>query len=140
MELLLDPFLYVNFQRAKHLFVPLDGRLQSKQHSLCRIKVGNDPIRNRNRCRRNANRLRIETKIHNQFFRRAGDSAKVGVSRTNIGVVKLNGHGSRFRCLRFRHDQFVKKELGFRTLTTTVGATGKFWEIRIFNRKAAPRW
>ena len=103
IELLLDPFLHVNFQRAEHLLVPLDRRLQSQQHPLCRVKIGNDPIRNGNRRRGNANRLRIETKVHNQFFGRAGDSAKVGVSRVHIGIIKFNGLGSRFRGLRFGH-------------------------------------
>ena len=105
--LLFHSFLHVNFQRSEGLFVALNGRLQGKQHSLCREEIGYDSIGYGNRRRGNANRLRIETEVDDEFFRGSSYTAKVGIRCGDIGVVKLDGQSGIFRGLLFGH---VRKE------------------------------
>jgi len=85
-----DPFLHVGFQHAEGLLVPLNRQLQSVQHPLGRKEIRDNPLRNGDRLRGNAKRLRIETKVDNQFFGRTSNAAKVGVERQRLRVVNLD--------------------------------------------------
>ena len=109
LELLLHSFLHINFQRSERLFVPLDGRLQGEQHSLCRVKVGNDSVINRNRCRWKTYRLRIKSEVDDQFFGRARYATKVRIGCADFGVIKLDRRRRRsvFRDLCFGHNEII---------------------------------
>jgi len=102
-RLLPDTLLHINFQRAEGLLMPMNGRLKGKQHAFCCIKIGNDSVIHRNRCCGKTNRLRIETEVDNQFFGRARYAAKVGVSRTDFGVIELDRLDGGFGGLCFGH-------------------------------------
>ena len=87
-----DPLLHVGLQHAEGGFVPLDRQLQGVQHALRRVEVRDDPLRHRNRMRRHSERLRIQTEIDDQFFRRARDAAEVGVKSHHLGIVDFHLH------------------------------------------------
>ena len=87
-----DPLLHVRLQHAEGGFVPLDGQAQGVQHALGRVEVRDDPLRDRNRMRRHSERLRIQAEIDDQFFRRAGNTAEVGVQRHHLGIVDFHLH------------------------------------------------
>ena len=67
----------------------LNGQLKRVQHSFGGIKVGDDPLTDRNRMTRYTKRLRIKAEIDNQFFRSSGDAAEIGVIRRNLRNVNL---------------------------------------------------
>ena len=53
-------------------------------------KARDDPLRNRERMRRRAERLRIQTEINDQPPRRAGHPAEIGVRRRDLRVVNFH--------------------------------------------------
>gem|GEM_PF-5129289 len=69
---------------------------------------------------RNADWLRIKTEINNQLFGRAGNATKVGVSRTHVGVVELDGLGCGFRKLFFGHGKWVRVKTCLENLPRTA--------------------
>ena len=85
-----DPLLDVGFQHAEGRLVPLNGHLQGMQHPLGREEVGDDPLRNHDRLGGDAKRLRIQTEVDDQLFRRARDAAEIGVAGQCLGVVDLD--------------------------------------------------
>lgn len=68
----------------------LNGHAQSVKDALGSVEVGDNALRNGNRSGRNSNRLRVETEIDNQFFRRTGNAAEIGVAGYSFVVVDLN--------------------------------------------------
>ena len=80
----------VGLEGSEGLLVPVDGKLQRVQHALGRIVVRHDPLRNDDRLRGHAHRLRVERKIDDQLFGGAGDAAKIGVRRDGSAIVDFN--------------------------------------------------
>ena len=105
MKSLLDPLLHINFQRAESLFMPLNGRLQGKQHPLCGEKIGNDSVCYFDGGCGKPYRLRIESEINDQFFGRPGNAAKVCIRGAHVGVVKFDGGRCSISGVGFRHGQ-----------------------------------
>ena len=70
-----DPALDVGFDNTEGGLVPLDGHHQGLQHPFRREKVGDDPLGDGNRHSRHTERLRVESEVDDQFFRRARHEA-----------------------------------------------------------------
>ena len=85
-----NSLLNVNFEDAKGRLMSLNGHLQSVQHPFGGVEIRDNSLRNRNRCIRNANRLRIKTEIDDEFFRCSGYPAEVGIGRHDFRVVDLD--------------------------------------------------
>jgi len=62
-------FLNIGFQHAEHRFMPLHGHLQRGQQSLGGEEIHDNPLLDLDRILRNPDRLGIESKVDDQFFR-----------------------------------------------------------------------
>jgi hypothetical protein len=82
--------LNVGFQNAEDLFVALHRHAQCGKQSLGGEEIHDDPLLDMDRILRDPNWLGIQAKIDDQFFWRAGDSAKVRVKGNSIFVPNLN--------------------------------------------------
>ena len=85
-----DPPLDVGFQYAEYIFMSVNRHLQGAQQTLGGMPAGNNSLSDHNRFRRCTHWLRIEPEIDQQFLRRAGDAAEIGIVGNRIGVVYLN--------------------------------------------------
>ena len=87
-----DALLDVDFQNSERRLVALHGQLQGVQHPLGGEEVGDDPLRHGNRLAGHAERLRIQTEIDDQLFRRPRHPAEVRIQRQRLGIVDLHLH------------------------------------------------
>ena len=94
------PFVDVGFQNAEGRFVTLDRHLQGVQHPLGRVEVGDQTLRDRDRLRGHAKRLRVQAEIDNQLLGRAGYAAEIGVARRCVRIIDV--HLDLRRTLRLR--------------------------------------
>src|SRR5262245_64843242 len=88
----LHALLNVRLQNAEHRFMTLNRQRQRVQEPLRRVVVHDAPLRDGDRILRHSHRLRIETKVDDQLFRRAGDAAEVCVRGGDVRVIDLNLH------------------------------------------------
>jgi len=86
----MDPALDVGFDDAEGGLVPLDGHHQGVQHPLRREEVGGDPLGDDNRRSRHVERLRVESEVEEQFFRRARHAEEVAVHGDGLRVIDLD--------------------------------------------------
>ncbi len=109
--LALDAFVNVDFQSSKRGFMTLKRHSKRVIQTFSREEVDDDTLGNRDRLRRNAHRLGIETKIDDQFFRRAGNAAKVRIGSDDVRIVNFELRtrcrlGGVFFFFIFRHGGF----------------------------------
>ena len=101
-SLLMDhPALDIGFQHAESLFVAGDGHLQGVREPLGSEEIDDDSLGELDRFRGGAGDLLVETKVNDQFLRRAGNAAEVGIGRQNVRLVDrhLNRLGGRLHAL-----------------------------------------
>jgi hypothetical protein len=95
--------LNVGFDSAEYFFVSLNGYMQRVKQSLGRVKVQDNALLDFDRFVIGTHRLGIHSKVNDQFLRRTGDAAKIGVTADCLGFVNRDGIGSRFFFV-FSHD------------------------------------
>src|SRR5436189_191126 len=73
----LHALLDVGLQDAEHRFMTLNRQRQGVQEPLRGVVVHDAALRDLDRILRHSDRLRIETEVDDQLFRRAGHAAEV---------------------------------------------------------------
>jgi hypothetical protein len=74
-----DALVDVDLEHAESLLVAVDRQLQRVQHSLGRVVIGDDPLRNDDRLSGHAHRLRIEGEIDDQLLGSARHATKIRI-------------------------------------------------------------
>ena len=85
-----DALLHVGFEDAEGLFVPLDRHVERLQHSFGCVVVHHDPLLDVDRLGRNAERLRVEPEVENEFLGCSCDAAKIRIQRYGVFIGHLN--------------------------------------------------
>ena len=93
MRLANHPFLHVGFQNTESLFVALHRQMQRMEHPFGRVVVGDNALRNADWLGGNAKRLRIQTKVDDQFFGSPGNTAKIRVGTDGRLIIDLDALG-----------------------------------------------
>jgi hypothetical protein len=81
-----DALLHIGLEDAEGLFVSLDGHVERLQHALGSEVIHHDPLLDVDRLSRDAEWLRVQAEVENQFFGRAGDTAEICVERNRVFV------------------------------------------------------
>jgi hypothetical protein len=77
----------VELYRSKHAFVSLDGHPKGREEPLGRIEVHDKALICLDFLPTGGERLGIQAEIEDDFFRRRGDAAEVGIRWNGGGVI-----------------------------------------------------